>query len=460
MGREPMKTALWWIRRDLRLEHNPALAAALESANRVVPVFVLDPALLRSPYYSEKRFAFLLGGLRDLDRSLRERGSRLVVRRGPPHRELSRLLAETQAESIFCEQDVSPYSRNRDRGLRESLPLKGVWGLSFLSPGQAMKPDGTPYTVFTAYSRAWRRAAAERSPTVRRAPERLPAVGDTESVPLPEPRLSLDRLPFPPGEKEAKRRLSRFLRSRIDSYERDRNRLDLEGTSQLSPYLRFGMLSAQRAVTAAFDAVDKALGNRARKGADTWLSELIWREFYISILYHFPEARKESFRPEGRLLRWREDDEAFAAWCAGETGYPLVDAGMRELSSTGFMHNRARMITASFLAKHLLVDWRRGERWFMQNLVDGDPAANNGGWQWTAGTGTDAAPFFRIFNPILQGKRFDPEGRYVKRHLPELEDRSPDVVHEPTGPIVSHTEARVRALRAFKTAQQRARAKN
>jgi len=283
-------------------------------------------------------------------------------------------------------------------------------------------------------------------------------VSDVESDPLP-PAKSFDPVLFPPREKEAKRRLSRFLRGPIHSYADDRNRLDLEGTSMLSPYLRFGMISAQRAVTAAFDAIEKTSVKSAKQGAETWLSELIWREFYISVLYHFPEARKESFRAEGRLLRWRDDEEAFAAWCAGKTGYPAVDAGMRELSHTGFMHNRARMITASFLTKHLLIDWRRGERWFMQQLVDGDPAANNGGWQWTAGTGTDAAPYFRVFNPVLQGKRFDPEGRYVKRFLPELEDRPKDLVHEPTRPIVSHIEARIRALSAFKQARQRARAK-
>ncbi len=453
-----MKTALWWIRRDVRLEHNVALAAALESADRVLPVFVLDPALLASPYVSEKRLAFLLGGLRELDDSLRERGSRLVVRRGPPQRELSRLLRETKAEAIYCEQDVSPYARSRDRSLKDSLPLKGVWGLSYLSPREALKPDGSPYTQFTAYSRAWRRDAAEHSPSIRKAPPKLTDVSDVESDPLP-PAKSIDPILFPPGEKEAKRRLSHFLRGPIHSYADDRNRLDLEGTSKLSPYLRFGMISAQRAVTAAFDAIEKASGKSAKKGAETWLSELIWREFYISVLYHFPEARKESFRAEGRLLRWRDDEDSFAAWCAGETGYHAVDAGMRELSHTGFMHNRARMITASFLTKHLLIDWRRGERWFMQQLVDGDPAANNGGWQWTAGTGTDAAPYFRVFNPVLQGKRFDPEGRYVKRWLPELEDRPKDLVHEPIRPIVSHIEARIRALGAFKQAQQRARAK-
>lgn len=450
-----MRTALWWIRRDVRLEHNVALAAALENAERVVPVFVLDPALLDSDYMSENRLEFLLGGLRELDESLRARGSRLVIRRGAPDSELRKLLLETGAEAIYCERDVSPYARRRDRNLKASLPLKGVWGLSFLSPGQALKPDGSPYTRFTAYKNAWRREARERPTRILPPPPKLPDVGGVASDPWPGESGTSRALSFPPGEKEARRRLSHFLRYRIDSYAEDRNRLDLDGTSKLSPYLRFGMMSAQRAVTSAFGAI--GTGAAADRGAEAFLDELVWREFYISILYHFPEARKESFRPEGRFMRWRDDEEAFGAWCAGETGYPIVDAGMQELSRTGFMHNRARMLTASFLTKHLLIDWRRGERWFMRHLIDGDPAANNGGWQWTAGTGTDAAPYFRIFNPVLQGKRFDPVGRYVKRWLPELENVAPDAIHAPRQPIVSHTEARIRALRAFKTAQDRAR---
>ncbi|HXV65175.1 MAG TPA: deoxyribodipyrimidine photo-lyase [Vicinamibacteria bacterium] len=450
-----MNTAIWWIRRDIRLENNVALAAALDHAERVVPVFVIDPELLASPYVSQQRFAFLLGGLRELDESLRKRGSRLVVRRGPPLRELSRIVRETGAESIYCEQDVSPYSRKRDRKLRDSLPLKSLWGLSYLSPSQVLKPDDSPYTQFSAYRRTWLREAVRRSTSVWKPPSRLPDIGRVPSDRLPDVRARDDSL-FPPGEREARRRLSRFSK-RIHSYAEVRNRLDLEGTSRLSPYFRFGNLSAQRAVSAAFDAIDDAAGKGEMKGAEAWLAELIWREFYISVLWHFPEARNRSFRGEGRFMHWRDDEDDYAAWCEGRTGYPAVDAGMRELSRTGFMHNRARMITASFLTKHLLIDWRRGERWFMQHLVDGDPAANNGGWQWTAGTGTDAAPYFRVFNPILQGKRFDPDGRYVKRWLPELRARPRASVHEPDRPIVSHTEARVRALRAFQEARKRAR---
>jgi deoxyribodipyrimidine photo-lyase len=448
-----MKTAIWWIRRDLRLADNPALEGALASAENVVPVFVLDPGLLRSRYNGEKRTAFLLGGLKALDRSLRERGSRLVLREGDPERELGRLKEESGAEAIFAEQDVSPYARRRDRRIAARLPLRGVWGVSVLTPRDVLKTDGVPYTTFTPYSRTWARVASTRSAKAREAPARLPTPGKIESLPIPDSPAAL----LLPGEDEAVARLERFARGPIFEYAEKRNRLDLEGTSGLSPYLRFGMISARRALAAAEEAFDRAPGNEERESAAAFRTELVWREFYLSILYHFPEVRARSFRPETRNVAWRDDEEGFRAWCEGKTGYPVVDAGMRQLSSTGLMHNRARMVTAAFLTKHLLIDWRRGEEWFMRHLLDGDPAANNGGWQWSAGTGTDAAPYFRIFNPMLQGKRFDPEGAYVSRFVAELAGTKPSEIHEPRNPIVSHTRARVRALAAFKAAREPSR---
>jgi deoxyribodipyrimidine photo-lyase len=245
-------------------------------------------------------------------------------------------------------------------------------------------------------------------------------------------------VPFAPGEVEAQRRLADFaFRDKgpdgppISRYAEHRNRLDLAGTSTLSPYLRLGMLSARQATNAADRAYRDDYGGAGSEGAMAWLNELIWREFYLSILFHFPHVAKGSFRRQYDRIRWRNDPEQFAAWCAGRTGYPVVDAAMRQLQETGWMHNRARMIVASFLVKDLLIDWRWGERWFMQHLVDGDPASNNGGWQWSAGVGTDAAPYFRIFNPVLQGKKFDPQGNYVRRWLPALA-RVPDyLLHEP-----------------------------
>jgi deoxyribodipyrimidine photo-lyase len=445
-----VKTAIWWIRRDLRLHDNPALEAALAAAGNVVPVFVLDPALLRSRYNGSKRTAFLLAGLGELDRSLRERGSWLVLREGIPSRELETLRREAGADAIFAEEDVSPYARSRDARVAEALPLRLVWGVGVLPPKTVLKSDGDPYTTFTPYARAWRREAVREPARNARTPGTFSTPGAIESLPIP----SSSSPTVPPGESAGLEKLERFARGPIFEYAETRNRLDRDGTSGLSPYLRFGMLSVRRAHAVCLEALERAPGKTERLSASAFETELIWREFYISILYHFPEVRARSFRPETRRVAWRDDEEGFRAWCEGKTGYPVVDASMRQLSSTGRLHNRARMIAASFLTKHLLIDWRRGEEWFMKHLLDGDPAANNGGWQWTAGTGTDAAPYFRIFNPTLQGKRFDPEGAFVRAWLPELEGVESDAVHDPRSAIVSHTHARIRALAAFRASRE------
>jgi deoxyribodipyrimidine photo-lyase len=280
-------------------------------------------------------------------------------------------------------------------------------------------------------------------------------------------------VPFTPGEAEAQRRLKKFAQDAIDQYAQNRNAVSLDGTLQLSPYLRFGMVSSRQAVGTAVTCMESASSQEARKGAETWLSELIWREFYIHILYHFPYVLYRSFRSEYEEIEWRNDEDEFAAWCNGRTGYPLVDAAMRQLTTSGWMHNRARMVVASFLVKDLLIDWRWGEKFFMQHLVDGDPAANNGGWQWTAGTGTDAAPYFRIFNPTSQARKFDPDGKFARRWLPELANVPDNYIHEPwtmsatmqksthcqigeeyPAPIVDHHEAREWTLAAYKNARE------
>ena len=470
-----MTTAIWWVRRDLRLSDNGALAVALEHAEWVIPVFIMDPALLASPYVGARRTVFLLEGLRCLDSDLRARGSRLVLRQGDPQNELAALQAESGADLIFAEEDVSPYARRRDARIAESLPLRLVSGLTVHPPGAVSKADGTPYTVFTPFSRAWKALPLPQATEVLPAPRHIPTLTGLSSQSIPnQPPLSSD-VPFSPGESEAQRRLSAFLDGGspvIYEYADGRNRLDMDGTSGLSPYLRFGMISARQVAVAALAAIEAASSKQARKGAKTWLNELIWREFYMAILFHFPEVRGRSFRPEYDKIDWETDEAVFLAWCEGRTGYPVVDAAMRQLAKTGWMHNRARMIVASFLVKDLLIDWRWGERWFMEQLVDGDPAANNGGWQWTAGTGTDAAPYFRIFNPVLQGQKFDPHGDYVRRWLPEL-GRVPDrFIHQPwtmppeaqqvagchigrdyPAPIVDHAWARQRTLAAYRQAR-------
>jgi deoxyribodipyrimidine photo-lyase len=480
-----MTTAIWWIRRDLRLTDNQALTYALAHAEHVIPVFVLDPGLLNSSYNSAKRLAFLLGGLRQLATDLQAKGSYLVIRQGRPIDELAVLIAESRAEAIFAEADYSPYARRRDDQIAEHLPLQLVHGLTVHPPTAVMKTDGTPYTVYTPFSRAWKTLPISPANAVLPAPGFISTTAGLPSVPLPTDPSLPDTVPFVPGEAEAHRRLKAFVGQLgpatsytsgdnypIFDYADTRNRMDLAGTSQLSPYLRFGMLSARQTVATALKAIEIAPTTQTRNGATTWLNELIWREFYISILYHFPQVRQGSFRPNYDDVPWDNNVEAFAAWCAGRTGYPIVDAAMRQLVQSGWMHNRARMIVASFLVKDLLIDWRWGERFFMQHLIDGDPAANNGGWQWTAGTGTDAAPYFRIFNPILQGQRFDPNGAYIRRWMPELMNvpdkyihapwKTPNQVQQQTGcrigqdylaPMVDHMWARARTLVAYRQAK-------
>ncbi|KAA3648488.1 MAG: deoxyribodipyrimidine photo-lyase [Chloroflexi bacterium] len=429
-----MRRAIWWLRRDLRLVDNSALQAALDAGEEVIPLFIRDPFFERSRFYSEKRATFHYGGLESLDNDLRQRGGRLIVRSGKPAEVLKQVMEESGAEAIFAKADHSPYARRRDESVGSQLPLELVGSTSLRSPDEVLKGDGEPYIVYTPFMRRWKELPLPGPSEILPAPERINTPDEIQSEALPEAKGG-QTLIFPPSEQEAQRRLEKFIQGNeasIYMYDELRNRMDVDGTSQLSPYLRFGMLSARQAVVAALKARDKA-GNsgEARRGAETWLNELIWREFYISILYHYPHVLKGSFREKYDSLRWRNDEEDFAAWRKGRTGYPVVDAAMRQLATTGWMHNRARMIAASFLVKNLLIDWRWGEEWFMQHLVDGDPANNNGGWQWTAGTGTDAAPYFRVFNPILQSKKFDPDGFYIRRWVPELVQVRDKYIHTP-----------------------------
>jgi len=464
-------TAIWWIRRDLRLSDNQALTKAISSANSVLPVFVLDPKLIDSPNSSPKRLAFLFKGLAELDVDLRMRGSKLVIRRGEPLEVLSRLVRESGAKQIFAEEDFTPYARKRDSQIASQLSLKLVGGSCVSHPKSLLKMDGTPYKVFTPYMRAWKAHYKFHSVLLAPLPEFILTPAEVTGDRLPgQPGLDVILL-FEPGEKAANQKLQEFISSEIGGiyqYADSRNLMGVSGTAQISPYLRFGMLSARQCIYAAQEAMEGSTDEHARKSAETWLNELIWREFYFAILYHFPFVLRQSFRENLRAIPWRNETKEFSAWCDGRTGYPIVDAAMRQLAETGWMHNRGRMITASFLVKDLVIDWRWGERFFMQRLIDGDPAANNGGWQWTAGTGTDAAPYFRVFNPILQGKKFDPEGSFIKRWIPELAAVPVRLIHTPwemdtkiqqqsgciigenyPPPIVDHGFARERILEIY-----------
>ncbi|MBI5354707.1 MAG: deoxyribodipyrimidine photo-lyase [Chloroflexi bacterium] len=439
--------SIWWIRRDLRLADNPALHAALQ-AGWVIPVFILDPAFSNQ---SPCRKSFLYEGLSKLNDDLRAHKSYLVLRKGKPVEVLTKLFQETGASKIHAEEDYTPYARKRDAEVAHQLHLELQAGQTVHHPEFVKKKDGTPYTVYTPYSRAWKSLPADIS--LIPAPKAINTPPDIFSEPLPEYQSNLL---FPAGEAEAQRRLTQFTNEQITNYDETRDRVDLDGTSSLSPYIRFGIISLRQAVHAA-----KPSTFDHQHSTEIWLNELIWREFYIQILYHFPYVLKEAFNPALRNIPWRNDVDEFEKWKQGQTGLPIVDAAMRQLKETGWMHNRARMIAASFLVKDLLIDWRWGEAWFMENLLDGDPAANNGGWQWTAGTGTDAAPYFRIFNPVLQSVKFDPEGNYIRRWVPELSGLSAKEIHAPwemnikaegypKQPIIDHSIVKERTLNAYK----------
>jgi len=417
-------TTVVWLRRDLRVADHPALAEAAARGG-VVCLFVLDPQILgRRHHRCTPRLRFLRAGLEALDGELRERGVRLVVRGGDPAEAVPRVVAEAGADRVHATREISPLGRARDRRVRDALATAGVELVRFegdlLAPPERLPgPDGGGYRVFTPFYRAWLRTPI---PAHLPAPDRLrgPEL-DTEGVAgLPD-----GDPPLPAGSPAAHNRLDAFIRTEdVDYYGEERDLVAEDTTSHLSAYLRFGMCTPGQ--------IGRAIGaERMTPGRDAFWRQLAWREFFHHLLWWRPEAARVAQQARYRGIRWDDDPAHLAAWTAGLTGYPLVDAAMRQLAGTGWIHNRARMVAASFLVKDLLVDWRRGETVFMQGLVDGDPASNNGGWQWVASTGTDAAPYFRVMNPIRQARRFDPEGVYVKRHVPELRRVPVEHIHEP-----------------------------
>ncbi len=463
---------LHWFRNDLRLQDNSALAALADRVDEWLPVFVLDPEFLSRHSFERPRTRFLLDCVASLARDLAKRGVSLQVLEGKPEELLPALARETRSELVSWNLASTPLAQRRDARVETALARIGAAPLvlrdhTIFGPEEIRTRTGGFYSIYTPYRNAWWDAwhRAPRLPARRiRLPENpIPGFGRRRSAPLPGVAPSEEASALPRGgEAVARRRLGRFLADSVARYPEDRDRPDRDGTSRLSPYLRFGAISVRRCVSEALQlARDEPA---ARAGVKKWADELVWREFYHAVLANSPRVLTQSFRPEYDALEWADDDEGFEAWTAGRTGYPFVDAGMRQLRATGWMHNRLRMVVASFLTKDLLIDWRRGARYFYEALVDGDPASNNGGWQWAASTGTDAQPYFRIFNPVAQGERFDPEGRYVKRWIPELRGLPADRIHAPwqkgdppsgyPRPIVDHGEARLRALAAYRKARQ------
>ncbi len=466
-----MNVTIWWIRRDIRLQQNTTLQEAIINSASILPLYILDPRLLAKK--AEKRLSFLFDALHHLDLELKHAGSRLWIRSGDPLVVLKTVMAETNAEAIFAEADYTPYSRQRDLRIGRELPIWLIHGSTVYPPGVVVKNTGYPYTIYTPFNRAWKAlplsTISDHLPKAQSIP--VPPVTQLTSETIPPFQVEPD---FPADEKEALARLDDFISNKVYQYAATRDRLDLDGTSRLSPYIRFGLVSPQYVARKAQTAIEHAPDEEARRSAEIWLNELIWREFYISILHYFPEVLKASFRKDLRNICWRDAPEDLRTWQNGMTGYPVVDAGMRQLKQTGWMHNRARMITASFLVKDLLINWQDGEAWFMRNLIDGDPATNNGGWQWTSGVGTDAAPYFRIFNPVLQGEKFDPKGDYVRKWIPELSGVPDEYIHKPWQlseaqqreigirigehyplPMVDHATVKSRTLAAFSSGVQR-----
>jgi len=416
-------TAIVWFRRDLRLHDHPALHAACAEHDRVIPLYVLDDKLLHGRYASPARARFMLGCLRALDEDLRALGSGLVVRHGAPEQEVVAVAQKTGARAVLWTSDVAPYARRRDSTVTEALRDADIdarphGGGYLVDPSRPRTQGGKPYTVFTPF---WRSIAEVERRPVYRAPTTLPSLPSSlRKGRIPSAaELTIDNSEVPepvvePGEAAARAALKRWLRADLDRYADRHDALSDPGTSVLSPYLRWGCLSAREC--------EERAQRHGGAGAAAFIRQLAWRDFYAHQLLMYPKNVKQEFQERYRgRLRWADDDEALAAWKAGQTGYPLVDAGMRQLARSGWMHNRARLVVGSFLTKDLHIDWREGERHFARLLLDGEPAQNNGNWQWIASVGADPAPYFRrLFNPILQQRKFDPDGRYVRTWVPEL----------------------------------------
>ena len=427
------KVNVFWFRRDLRLEDNTGLYHALKAGLPVLPIFIFDTEILdKLENKTDARVEFIYNALGEIDSELKQQGSSLLALAGKPAEVWKRLIEEYDIAEVFTNHDYEPYALSRDSSVEALLKDKGIKFKTFkdqviFEKSEVVKPDGKPYSIYTPYSKTWRAnlnendlkeySIAKAGFNFHKFNSNLPAIEE----------LGFKRAGINFPSKEIRKEI-------IMNYENTRDIPSIDGTSRLSVHLRFGTISP------------RGLVKQAMKLNDVWLKELIWRDFFMMILYHFPHSAVSSFRPEYDRIKWRNNEDEFEAWCNGETGYPIVDAGMRELNATGFMHNRVRMITASFLCKDLLIDWRWGERYFADKLLDYEMSSNVGNWQWAAGTGCDAAPYFRIFNPSSQQEKFDPELKYINKWVPEYGNFGY------AQPVVEHKFARERTLKVYKEA--------
>jgi deoxyribodipyrimidine photo-lyase len=428
------KISIFWFRRDLRLFDNHALFRALKSGNRVLPVFIFDTEILEKlNAKNDARVSFIFAEIERIKTKLEKLGSSLKVFHAKPVDAFRELSEQFEIKAVFANKDYEPYATERDKRVGELLKSKNIEFNLFkdqviFEENEVLKDDGTPYTVFTPYSKKWKQVLNETEIQVFPSEKLSENFLKTKPFAFPE----LKELGF--EKNDIKIHSPEISEEIIRNYSKTRDLPVLNGTTRLGVHLRFGTVSIRELTRKALD------------WSETFLNELIWRNFFSTILWHFPHVVDKSFKPKYDFIQWRNNEKEFERWCNGETGYPMVDAGMRELNETGFMHNRVRMVTASFLTKHLLIDWRWGEAYFAEKLLDYELASNNGNWQWAAGTGCDAAPYFRIFNPESQLKKFDTKGEYVRKWVPEI-----GTLKYPQ-PIVEHKFARERALKVYKEA--------
>ncbi|CAL2102849.1 Deoxyribodipyrimidine photolyase [Tenacibaculum sp. 190130A14a] len=423
------KIAIFWYRRDLRLYDNKGLSKALQSGYKVLPIFIFDEEILDALPKDDARVNFIYESLKEIDKKLKQYDSSLLVLKGKPLKVWSDLSEEYEIKEVYTNKDYEPYAIQRDTQVQSFLASKEIAfhlckDQVIFEENEVVKNDGTPYTVYTPYKNKWLKAFSKEKDTQEYEIDFSGFLKKTINFPM------LDFIGF----KESIIKVKPYDFSQISSYDTTRDFPAKNTTSYISPHLRFGTVSVREMVKKALDL------------NQVFLSELIWREFFMQILYHFPKVVTQNFKSKYDAVPWRNNKEEFEKWCRGETGYPMVDAGMRELNKTGYMHNRVRMITAGFLCKHLLIDWRWGEAYFAEKLLDYELASNNGNWQWSAGTGCDAAPYFRVFNPTEQLKKFDKDLQYVKTWVKDFEELSYPQ------PIVEHKFARERAISTYKNA--------